>query len=89
MSGTKVIGKKGVHQEDLVELVYYLRDCRASDLALMGSVVDKVSGIVTLLAAMASVSISFSGFASQASMSTAFVKCTSISDLTAVKVTLV
>lgn len=89
MSGTKIIGTRGVHQEDLVELVYYLRDARASDLALMGSVVDKLSGVVTLLAGMASGSLSLSGFASQASMSTAFVKCTSISDLTAVTVTLV
>jgi hypothetical protein len=89
MSGTKVMGLKGVHQEDLVELVYYLKDARASDLALMGSVVDKLSGLVTLLGALTSVSMSISGIGSQASFSTAFVKCTSISDLTAVTVTLV
>lgn len=89
MSGTKVIGLKGLHQEDLVELVYYLKDARASDLAVLGSVVDKVSTIITLLAGMASVSISLSTFATFASLSTAFVKPTSLSDLTAVTVTLV
>ena len=89
MSGTKIIGKKGLHQEDLVELVYYLKDARASDLALMGSVVDKLSGLVTLLGVLTSVSMSISGIGSHASFSTAFVKCTSLSDLTGVTVTLV
>jgi len=89
MSGTKIIGKKGLHQEDLVELVYYLKNARASDLAVLVSVVNKLSGLITLLGTMASVSISLSGLGSFASMSTAFVAPTSHSDLTGVTVTLV
>jgi len=74
MSGTKVISPKGVHQEDLVEMVYSLWKAHASILQCL----------------VAINSLASDAFSASASNSMIFNTLpTSLSDLTGVTITLV
>ena len=90
MSSTKQIRKDGVHQEDLVEMVYYLWTQQASILnylSTLGNVVSKVFG--ELSDATVSYSISLSGSYGSLEISARASFPGSMTTWTAVSVTLV
>jgi hypothetical protein len=69
MSGTKVISPKGVHQEDMVEMVYSLWKGHASILNYISTLGDQFSALCKLLSggvdsAGGSLTMSVSGKAS-------------------------
>ena len=69
MSGRKIIGKRGLHQEDLVEMVYSLWKGHASILNYISTLGDQFSALCKLLSggvdsAGGSLTMSVSGKAS-------------------------
>lgn len=90
MSGTKQISPKGVHQEDMVELVYYLWKGHGSILTYLSNLNYLVSNIVNALSnATTSISISYSGSIGSVNFLSAPGFPTSMTTLTGCSITLV
>lgn len=90
MSDTKQINKRGVHQEDLVEMVYYLWKGHGSILTYLSNVGYILSNVLNALSnATTSVSISYSGSIGSVNFISAAGFPTSMTTLTGVSITLV
>lgn len=87
MSEGKQIRKNGIHQEDLVEIIYYLVDAHASVLGYVSDIRYRISAVITALSGMPSVSISLSLFGAQQSIS-ALTAPTSLTTTTGVSISL-
>lgn len=87
MSESKQIQKRGIHQEDLVEILYYLVDAHASVLGYVSDVRYRMSALITALSGMPSVSVSLSALGAQISLS-AVTAPTSLTTTTGVSISL-
>jgi hypothetical protein len=90
MSTAKKISPKGVHQEDMVEMVYYLWKAHGSILTYLSNLNYIVSNVFNALSnATTSVSISYSGSIGSVNYLSAAGFPTSMTTLTGCSITLV